>query len=418
MKSGRRVLYVIANEHILDGGIFYSQVQNVLKEISRLDPGTFFSILYFAPVLHWARHRRQLHELTAQLGQAGIELSVWPVPFRSLWVRAAALPVFLGLTLPILLGTAFMKRPQILHCRSYPAALVGLVAKRLLGIKLIFDMRGLYVDEGALKDPAWDRRTLNYRLWKRLEKVLLAQADRVIVVSRPFAQQVKAILPRSVTVIPCVASAGRGGEKVISATGETGIPDGGRQEIRVVYSGSLGNWTTVDDVARAFQLIKQVIPSAVLRVLTQSDQDRTSAEITAAGVRSEDFEVRSLPPGDVHSYLALCDIGLIIRRPSIVNTVAFPVKFAEYLLAGLPVIVNPAASAVAALVEELRIGAVVDPSEAGEAVRSLRRFWQRFKVIQNNCQLAKAGFSTEAAALEYGSVYAQFAQNLQEERWI
>ena len=44
---------------------------------------------------------------------------------------------------------------------------------------------------------------------------------------------------------------------------------------------------------------------------------------------------------DVTSYLKLADYGLLIRENTVTNSVASPVKFAEYLNAGLNVIISP-----------------------------------------------------------------------------
>jgi hypothetical protein len=47
-----------------------------------------------------------------------------------------------------------------------------------------------------------------------------------------------------------------------------------------------------------------------------------------------------VPYKEVPAYLSAADIAMIIRKPSIVNKVASPVKFSEYVCCGLPVISN------------------------------------------------------------------------------
>ena len=39
------------------------------------------------------------------------------------------------------------KHFQLVHCRSYISALVGLKLKQQKGVKLLFDMRGFWADE-------------------------------------------------------------------------------------------------------------------------------------------------------------------------------------------------------------------------------------------------------------------------------
>src|ERR1700752_833715 len=39
------------------------------------------------------------------------------------------------------------EKPDVIHCRSYMAALIGLKLKKKYGTKFIFDMRGFWADE-------------------------------------------------------------------------------------------------------------------------------------------------------------------------------------------------------------------------------------------------------------------------------
>ena len=50
--------------------------------------------------------------------------------------------------------------------------------------------------------------------------------------------------------------------------------------------------------------------------------------------------IKWLEHKDVLSYLHCCDYGLLLREQSETNKVASPVKFAEYLYAGLPVLIT------------------------------------------------------------------------------
>jgi hypothetical protein len=64
--------------------------------------------------------------------------------------------------------------PDIVHCRSYMAALVGLAIKKRYGVKFIFDMRGFWADERIdggiwkLKNPL-HKRIYNYFKRKEIE---------------------------------------------------------------------------------------------------------------------------------------------------------------------------------------------------------------------------------------------------------
>ena len=73
---------------------------------------------------------------------------------------------------------------DIVHCRSYIAAEIGLALKKELGAKFIFDMRGFWADEK--KDSKhWNVDKPLYKFiynhYKKLEKKLLLNADTIVV---------------------------------------------------------------------------------------------------------------------------------------------------------------------------------------------------------------------------------------------
>ncbi|MDQ3101430.1 MAG: glycosyltransferase, partial [Bacteroidota bacterium] len=70
---------------------------------------------------------------------------------------------------------------------------------------------------------------------------------------------------------------------------------------------------------------------------------------------------RWLPHAQVHGVLAACDIGLLVRSRSVTNEVASPTKFAEYLHAGLPVLISENIGDLSELVQKDRLGWVHSP---------------------------------------------------------
>ncbi|MCG8605957.1 hypothetical protein MJD09_13320, partial [bacterium] len=110
------------------------------------------TLVSFTPVHHYLKYSKYKRNLKNEFRSAGLRFIQIPILFLSgdAHIRFSLLPLFLIQTTPILLIIALFKRTSIIHARSYPASLVGLFIKRLLGPKLIFDMRGLYVDEALL----------------------------------------------------------------------------------------------------------------------------------------------------------------------------------------------------------------------------------------------------------------------------
>ena len=79
----------------------------------------------------------------------------------------------------------------------------------MLKKKLIFDFRGLWVDE-RIDKGGWDLSNffdrLQYKYFKRVEKKLLAQVDQIVVLTKKVVSEVVKLgaNPSSkITVIPC-----------------------------------------------------------------------------------------------------------------------------------------------------------------------------------------------------------------------
>jgi len=101
---------------------------------------------------------------------------------------------------------------DLVHCRSYIAAGIGLELKKKTGVKFLFDMRGFWADEKAdggnwSKTHFFWKRVYDY--YKKLEKKLISGADHIIVLTNAGKKEIQrwsfynANVP--VTVIPCCA---------------------------------------------------------------------------------------------------------------------------------------------------------------------------------------------------------------------
>ena len=100
---------------------------------------------------------------------------------------------------------------DILHCRSYISALVGLKMKRKFGTKFLFDMRGFWADE-RVDGKIWNIRnpifSQVYKYFKKKEVAFLENADVTISLTHNAKAKIlnfKTIKnnPINIEVIPC-----------------------------------------------------------------------------------------------------------------------------------------------------------------------------------------------------------------------
>jgi len=86
----------------------------------------------------------------------------------------------------------------------------------------------------------------------------------------------------------------------------------------------------------------------------------------------------TLQSSELPRYLAAADIGFLLRETDPVNAVASPVKFAEYLAAGLGVVTSPGLEGAAELVVSRRLGLAISPTPDADEIGQLADFVDNF----------------------------------------
>jgi glycosyltransferase involved in cell wall biosynthesis len=148
-----------------------------------------------------------------------------------------------------------------------------------------------------------------------------------------------------------------------------------------VYSGTVTGYQHLEDGALAFFAeVHAQAPDASL-ILATAQRDQAEQLVAASGLPAESVSVMSVAQPDVPNVLAAADAGLLLRAPSRLNRLSQPTKLAEYLAAGVPVIVSRGTGCVDAIVEESGAGCAIQwfdrnpverRAEVAEVVKALR----------------------------------------------
>ncbi len=139
-------------------------------------------------------------------------------------------------------------------------------------------------------------------------------------------------------------------------------------DLILIYSGSGSGWQSFESIAK---IVEEAIVKQNAKVLFLS---RESSEIDRLLVKFPDCVARRwLSHESVADYLAIGDYGLLIRDPLVTNQVASPVKFAEYLSAGLKVIISHGVGDYSEIVDKHKLGFVLFLTLAKEPVEYLNR---------------------------------------------
>jgi len=124
-----------------------------------------------------------------------------------------------------------------------------------------------------------------------------------------------------------------------------------------VYSGSTVDWQLPAVTVALFKKIKEMIPEAFLLFLTNN---LSCARKYFKEIDKGDYLLISLPNSEVPAYLNAADIGILLREKNLVNFVASPIKFGEYLCCGLPVIISSGIGDTEEIIERHGIGRLID----------------------------------------------------------
>lgn len=320
----------------LDEPLVETQVVAYLKELARR--GCRIHLLTFER-RHMSREDRHQHR--QRLEAAGI---TW----HSL--RYHSRPSLPATLYDIAAGTVYAARIcrrygiGLVHARSHVPAAMAWALKRLLGVKFLFDFRGMlaeeYVDGGH-----WREGGLKYRLTKGMERAFFRRADAFVMLTERIRRDLVRDEPdlkgraEDITVIPCCVDVKRfdiGDSMRAAYRGERGWAD--RRVI--VYVGKLRLWYMPEQMARFFAVARELEPRLFFQVLTQDDGRVIRAALEKYGVPEDGYDIRFAKPEELPLVLASADAGISLIRACNSKRASSPTKIGEYLAAGLPVVVN------------------------------------------------------------------------------
>ena len=247
------------------------------------------------------------------------------------------------------------------HIQGRPdhgALVAGLVA-RVIGARAVWDCRGDAEAEmlerprpaGRVMRTLVRLRLLTSRLGTRLAGRL---CHRAIFVSRPLYEARRRDLgAKPAEIIPCVASptmfffdpALRARTRASLAYAD--------DDVVFIYSGGMAHYQCFEETVRLFE--DHLLRDSKARLLVVTPRPEQALPYLARLPKTT-YTLRAAEFSEVNAYLNAADCAFMLRAPSRVNAAASPTKFAEYGLAGLPVVMRdtvPDSHAIAARIGNL-----------------------------------------------------------------
>lgn len=384
--KGLRVLYLCYFG--LREPLVQTQVIPYLRELVKGGCDAHLLTFEADPVSEWPAGEEERR--TAQLASQGIRW-LHRVYHKRPTVPATVLDVVIGAWTASRL--ARKEGIQVFHARSHVPGFMGLIAKRLVGGKLVFDIRGFlpeeYVDAGTWPKDGWV-----FRLVKRAESRILRGADGFVVLTEkareilfPEVRDGKSE-KRPVEVIPCCVDFDRFAAVPAETRSRIRSELGVDNRTVIVYVGTLGGCYLTEQIGQFLSLAHRRNPQTFSLILTQSNSEAIREQLRASGVSDQDVLIRSAQPTEIPGFLQAADLAISFVKPCFSKLSMSPTKLGEYLASGLPVICNPGIGDVDEVVSTDRVGVLLeDFSEKGylSALENIEQL-QSEPGIRERCQ--------------------------------
>jgi glycosyltransferase involved in cell wall biosynthesis len=238
---------------------------------------------------------------------------------------------------------------DLVHCRSYVAAEMGLRLKNRFGVKMLFDMRGFWADE-KVDNGQWDLQKPFYRRlyqhYKQKEKQFLLGADGIVSLTKAakdYLLQQPGYKDLCIEVIPCCADLEHFDFHKIPAEEITALRsslDIDANSKVMIYLGSIGGWYMTREMLLFFKTLLEANPLFVMLVLTKDDPEKLKKEAAELGIPVEKIIVTYSDRQHLPNYIALSEFSIFFIRNSFSKLASSPTKHAELMGMGVPVICN------------------------------------------------------------------------------
>ncbi len=405
-------------KHILyisyDGLTDFLGQSQVLPYILGLEEkGYRFSILSFEKTDKFNANKNVIEELIA-----GKNIAWYPKKYHK---QFSILATLFDLSVGCMFLIRFHAKDafDMVHCRSYISAMMGLFSKKLFKTKFVFDMRGFWADERLdgglwnLKNPVF--KTV-YVFFKWIEKKCLLNADYVVTLTKNSYVEMQTWEYMSgkikFKIIPCCADLNifsRNNlsndilQKKILETDTTG-------HTVLSYLGSVGTWYMIDEMFDYFIQFKLSFPDAVFLFITPEKESDIHLIAQKHGVNVDDIRVVKAQRKEVPYYLAMSNYALFFIKPSYSKKSSSPTKLAEIMAMEVPVICNANVGDVEEQLLKAKAGVILHTFEKAVYENTIQTLKNNLDdVYQKNVALyfVRENFSLENGVTLYSEIYSE-----------
>ena len=303
---------------------------------------------------------------------------------------------------------------DMVHCRSYIAAEMGLSLKKATGVKFLFDMRGFWADE-KVDGGQWNQQSFFFRKvyqhYKGKEKDFLLQADAIISLTQAAKDELfrkDEYKQLTIDVIPCCADLEHFNynniytDEKVKLRGQLKIPENKKV---ITYLGSVGGWYMTREMFAFVGCLLRQDPEFVMLVLTKDEPGWVKSEALQQGIPGDKIIITTATREKMPLYISLSDCSIFFIRPTYSKKASSPTKHAELMGMGIPVICNDIGD-TGYIIEQTKTGVIIQEFAATEYEKQIIKMNEVLKIPKDHIrQSAFQYFDLKTGAGSYLDVY-------------
>lgn len=309
---------------------------------------------------------------------------------------------------------------DVVHCRGYISAMVGLKMKRKYGVKFLFDMRGFFADERVegrlwkLKNPLYKSV---YKYFKKKEKEFFTNADYSV----SLTEKAKTIIqswdlpgqPVPIDVIPCCADLEHFKRENVD---ESKLKDW-KQKLEIQdhdfvlsYLGSVGTWYMLDEMLNFFKVLMSKNANAKFLFITPDDPRDILTEVASKNIPKEKIIIQKATRAEVPVMLVLSQVSIFFIKPVFSKKASSATKMGEIMGMGIPLICNSNVGDVDAIMDDAKAGVVLNSFNNNAYLKAVESIDDLLKIPSENIRAyAKKYYSLEDGVEKYNSIYKKLS---------
>lgn len=307
---------------------------------------------------------------------------------------------------------------SMLHCRSYPAGMIGMALGHKYDLPWLFDMRGFWPDERKdrhiwnLKNPLY---LMVYKWFKHKEKQLFASASHII----SLTWRAKEILilqfdvsADKISVIPCASDSGHFYKRNANAALKASL--GFQPEHKILaYSGSLGSCYLLDEMLMFFKAGFSLNPR--LRMLFFSPKAYHAMvieRVAQLGLSPEFIKCAFFSREEMPEALSIVDYGVMFFEPSFSIQASSPTKHGEFLSMHIPVVTNTGVGDLERILAEKPTGLIVQNFSEKEMIKAWQTLVENDYLSEDFNDQAKKWYDLGQGINNYSFVYGEICKRV------